>query len=289
MPPRKKVTEPTPLEVVAQLMGERQKYEKWLRDLEAKKDSTPPHVYDRVRGDYNARLDEVMSSLREHTNAMQEHARTLMVRLKELEVSEEELRDELSENELRAQVGELTPGEWEISKKKADRLLAKFKEDQELVADDLNRIREILSGAPVQVEARHSTDFDELEFLKSVVGPSTPAASSTPADAPKRVANAEARTEQPKAVADAPTPPAPPAPKAEPVAEKPVEKAAAPPAEAPAAAPRPKPQVHETPATALRNSGITEVPKTLKCSECGAMNYPSEWYCERCGAELTVV
>jgi uncharacterized OB-fold protein len=32
-----------------------------------------------------------------------------------------------------------------------------------------------------------------------------------------------------------------------------------------------------------------DVPKTLKCKECGAMNYPSEWYCERCGAELTVV
>ncbi len=26
--------------------------------------------------------------------------------------------------------------------------------------------------------------------------------------------------------------------------------------------------------------------KTLKCGECGAMNYPTEWYCERCGAEL---
>lgn len=29
-----------------------------------------------------------------------------------------------------------------------------------------------------------------------------------------------------------------------------------------------------------------EASKTLKCSECGAMNYPTEWYCERCGAEL---
>jgi hypothetical protein len=26
--------------------------------------------------------------------------------------------------------------------------------------------------------------------------------------------------------------------------------------------------------------------KTLKCGECGAVNYPTEWYCERCGAEL---
>ena len=30
----------------------------------------------------------------------------------------------------------------------------------------------------------------------------------------------------------------------------------------------------------------TEAAKTLKCAECGAMNYPTEWYCERCGAEL---
>jgi hypothetical protein len=29
-----------------------------------------------------------------------------------------------------------------------------------------------------------------------------------------------------------------------------------------------------------------ESAKTLKCAECGAMNYPTEWYCERCGAEL---
>jgi hypothetical protein len=29
--------------------------------------------------------------------------------------------------------------------------------------------------------------------------------------------------------------------------------------------------------------------KTLKCRECGSMNDPSEWYCERCGAELSAI
>jgi len=29
--------------------------------------------------------------------------------------------------------------------------------------------------------------------------------------------------------------------------------------------------------------------KTLKCRECGTMNDPSEWYCERCGAELSAI
>ena len=27
-------------------------------------------------------------------------------------------------------------------------------------------------------------------------------------------------------------------------------------------------------------------PRTLRCGECGAMNRPLEWYCEKCGAEL---
>jgi hypothetical protein len=32
--------------------------------------------------------------------------------------------------------------------------------------------------------------------------------------------------------------------------------------------------------------GAAGVAKTLKCGECGTLNRPTEWYCERCGAEL---
>ena len=32
--------------------------------------------------------------------------------------------------------------------------------------------------------------------------------------------------------------------------------------------------------------GVPGVAKTLKCGECGTLNRPTEWYCERCGAEL---
>jgi uncharacterized paraquat-inducible protein A len=40
---------------------------------------------------------------------------------------------------------------------------------------------------------------------------------------------------------------------------------------------------------AMRPSTTLEQSKTLKCSECGATNYPTEWYCERCGAELAAL
>jgi hypothetical protein len=29
--------------------------------------------------------------------------------------------------------------------------------------------------------------------------------------------------------------------------------------------------------------------KTLRCGECGTLNYPTEWYCERCGGELAAM
>jgi uncharacterized OB-fold protein len=35
-----------------------------------------------------------------------------------------------------------------------------------------------------------------------------------------------------------------------------------------------------------KGSGAAGGAKTLKCGECGTLNRPTEWYCERCGAEL---
>ena len=61
-------------------MAERQKYEQWLQDLEAKRDSTPDKVFERVQADYKARLQEALDGLRQHTSALQEHARSLMLR-----------------------------------------------------------------------------------------------------------------------------------------------------------------------------------------------------------------
>jgi hypothetical protein len=49
--------------------------------------------------------------------------------------------------------------------------------------------------------------------------------------------------------------------------------------------PDPEPVLPEVPVDAINEP----VPRTLRCSECGAMNRPLEWYCEKCGAELTAV
>lgn len=299
-------------------MEEREKYESWLDDLEAKKDSTPPKVFERVRQDYLTRLQEVVDKLSEHTALLEEHGQSLTAKLRELEMAEESITEQQAEAALRKQVGEITPAEWESSSKKAQKELAKLRENQESIAEELDRIRNLLGDEEEEEEVeerpakKKSKDFNELEFLTKVVGASaptpdafppakprstpqgTPAARSSGPSAPRATPSGTPTTtsgSHPAAPAAAPprTPVAaqPSAPSPPPAPTTSGESPAVP---APAATAPASPK--DTPAMGThqpRKSAMAEQPKTLKCSECGTMNFPSEWYCERCGAELTIV
>jgi hypothetical protein len=45
----------------------------------------------------------------------------------------------------------------------------------------------------------------------------------------------------------------------------------------------------DTPPDPAAGPGGKNQAKTLKCGECGTLNRPTEWYCERCGAELAAL
>jgi hypothetical protein len=293
---------PSPLDAVRQLLAEKAKFEKWLSDLDAKRASTPTHVFDRVHADYSGRLQGVLDRLKSHSSAMQDHAASLSKKLDQLTESEQGIIDTRAESELRAEVGELAAADWDKISKKLERDLAKIKQDQALITSDLNDLRGILAetaggnpasptaaspaapeatataGASVEsasAMASPAPNVDELAFLKSVIG-TTPAGASPAPQAAQPVAEPEPPT-APKPPAKAAgkmveTPPPGPVIRSKSGGEEPL-------------------AMHVTGANpiVLRSSGVVEQPKTMKCGECGSMNYPSEWYCERCGAELTSV
>jgi hypothetical protein len=156
------------------------------------------------------------------------------------------------------------------------------------------------SGA---VNMPNNGDVDELAFLRSVLGRNTPfeSAAAEPAPAPP---------------APAPAPVAPPAPIVEPPSRPSTgvrssggmsrtsssglsggEGFGRPSAAEPYEVPEPPlemPSDQARESGAFRSSGTFAVPtpasaeavKSLKCQECGTLNYPTEWYCERCGGEL---
>lgn len=167
------------------------------------------------------------------------------------------------------------------------------------------RVSASVTAAPSMPRAR--TPFDELAFLKSVAG--------TPTTAPPMAPVGETAVEAPPVAAAAPAPETAPETALEPVveaegrlAEEVAVSAAA--ARAPEdvydMAPAPsfaaEPEVEEEPdpprgrassRTSVEMSALgaptprtSEAIRSLKCQECGTLNFPTEWYCEKCGGEL---
>jgi hypothetical protein len=278
------------------LLEERARYEKWIAQLTARRDQTPPHVFERVRSDYATRLDTVTSQLRSHGEGLQASAASIEQRATSLATDEQARRDARAEIELRAMVGEYSNERATMELAACDADIARLESERNAATAELGRLQEILSvvrpadarpasppppaapsrplGAPVP-RAEVDTTAQELAFLNSVV--------ERPEAAPAPVAAAPA----PAPVAPAPAPVAP-APRVAtgdiPLVTSLQDSDEHEPANA-------QPQtLRQTAGTPAFLKGMpTEQVKSLKCQECGTMNYPTEWYCERCGGELAAM
>ena len=327
------------------LMEERNRYEQWLAQLDARRNTTPTHVFARVRADYDSRLTKVLDQLAGRATELQSTASTLAEKVAALYADESTLRDERAEAELRAMVGEFSLDHARDAMQRCDEAISSLGAERAQVGAELGRVQEILavavrpptppqgeepvipiealaparaaappaaSPAPVRQAARPtpqpqappppppvrpvpSSGFDELAFLQSVVdrpAPTRPAdvahAAPTPRaenrpeiraeHAPARAAMIEpADVEVPAGLNGAARRGAAPTPvlTSTPLVEKEVQ----------------HPDSSLTPGSipAFLKDVPTEQIKTLKCQECGTMNYPTEWYCERCGGELAAM
>jgi hypothetical protein len=152
-------------------------------------------------------------------------------------------------------------------------------------------------AADLAKAASRVTELDELEFIRSMAGWEDSPAAESPA----------ARVEPPPARVAAPPQPSPsPAPKPggagereEPEVPAPIPGGVPPSPPSPPGGPLPEPSmgrvVTELFAEATGNGRVhrrtlgeaDEMSKTLRCTGCGANNLPTEWYCEKCGAELS--
>lgn len=371
------------VDVLGTLLGERRKYEQWIEALEAKRDATPKHVYERVHGDYTSRLQHVMEELEARSSEIETQRKELSARVQELEADEKSKREERAEAELRNTVGEYDKDQWAQLVRDSDLALTKVSAERARVAAELESLERILASmdeeeedaktptppalptveepaaaAPASREeapakaaatgtaAKKGEAFDELAFLKSVVpdadkdrprsgeaarvpdGPrKTPAATKSVdakteggkgplkegPSAGQKTGSAAPLKEGPSAVTEK---------SAATASSSATDDAAAGTATAAPARPRREGEADEGGGIPLRSSRVIsqsevgtagienlqeknekkgkeppaflknvpqEAQKTLKCGECSAMNYATEWYCERCGAELAAL
>jgi gas vesicle protein len=261
-----------------QLLRDREKYENWLRRLESERSKATAEAYSRVRGDYQQRLDEVVSKLQGHSEAVQGRLHELEQKVVDLEGERALRAEKLDEARLRRSVGE-------------------FRDDNEW-ADQEKR----LASSVQKTDQELTRARTEIDRLRDIVG-QVRSAEARPAAAP-RPAPAAPRPTPPREAAPAP-PPQP-----EPVAEggflsleelvledKDVVIEEPAPAEPLAAEPGVGDELAFLESLSLGGSEDGDsfsfleqhgsgTPQTIICPHCAAANDPAEWYCTECGEEL---
>lgn len=228
---------------VAALVDERRRYEGWLAALEARRDRTPAHVYERVEADYRSRLQRVTEQLSSHRSVLTDERASIESRLSLIAAEAKMRGDEKAELELRCEVGEVAAAEAASALSALTRNLEQLNAERQNLERRQNEIGELLSDQGQRASVAAGTDAEKAAIAAAPAVPTPPA--EPPTSAP---------SEPTKTGEASPAPPL-----------------------------RPHPPLNARP------SAVTEISKSLKCSECGGMNYPTEWYCERCGAELAAL
>jgi hypothetical protein len=278
--------EPVSLDALNGLLKERQRYEEWLAALEEKRANTSASVYQRVQADYQTRLREVSSKLAERASELRESVDALTLRLEDISRQETQQREARQEAELRAAVGEYTDKQWKEIGGAWDKELARLvKEKNALDAQltDLNRIF-ALSVKEKQAGAIAMARPGSEDGSRTPISPVVP----RPAIPEPPTLNPPSRVEQPGATrAQQPAQGNPVGGGRSPFDDFPVLRPGSAPGTPPSSA------AVATPPSVPKSGGShdprSEQHKTLKCPECGAANYPTEWYCERCGGELATM
>jgi len=273
--------EPVSLDALNGLLKERQRYEEWLAALEDRRANTSESVFARVQSDYQARLREVSSKLAERAGELRESIETLTSRLEEISRQELQQREARQEAELRAAVGEYTEKQWKEIGGAWDKELARLVKEKNAVDAQLTELNRIfgLSLKEQQADAirnRTSSEDGSRTPISPVI--SRPAIPEPPTlNPPSRIEPLAPRAHSPASSTPARTP----------FDDFPVLRPGtgtiSPPSTAAVATP---PSV---PKSGGAQDPRSEQHKTLKCPECGAANYPTEWYCERCGGELATM
>ena len=295
---------------IQDLLAERKRIEQWLVRLDKAADRTPDAVRKRVRGDYEARLATVVTELQGFQEDLRGSLQDVQSRLADARKDEKQATEELAEAELRHAVGEFGEGEWSEKKKTIlDRLIG-IRGTVAQAEEEIGELEEVLRSIvepAVPEPTPEAAGEPEIAELDEIEEPEieAPPARTAPKGPPGRITLGSEL-----GLRDLPggkTPVPPPRKEAKPQTDAFGDELAflkalsddggttpPPPTPAPALRPEPKPAAAvptkgeraSEPHAVSRSRPSVINQRTLKCGECGAMNLPTEWYCDRCGAEL---
>jgi hypothetical protein len=257
---------------IEELLEQRAQYEEWLAKLDSSGDKAPPAVRQRVRGDYQARLQSVMEQLRGRGAAISEELERQHAHQAELDRERRAAEEALAEAEVRHAVGEYTQDEWRRLSEESKREIEQFRSQLRSIGAEIMRLTQIQAvinaprGATPSAPPPRPSRPEVVEHAPLATNVAEPIEETVEKRQPEPAAPVDELAFLKSVAPEEPRPPG--------------RRVSSPGMQSPVA-----PAV-QTAAPSVSKAGVA---KTLKCGECGTLNRPTEWYCERCGAELAGV
>ena len=274
-------------EDVEKLLNERQAVTEWLERLALTGDDASDEVRSKVREDYETRLAVASKGLQGYADELRSTLSKETKKRNDFLEREQRAEGRLDEAKLRHAVGEYEDSQWNEIHSEILGELVKVREGLKAAGKEIDRLEDVLSS----IDRRPTEDQEEPEKERvsiAEIEPEPDGAGVAGGGAEKESKPAGRTSGQTDAFDDLAflkkvAPEAAGKKRRSGAMFKPFEGAgtAADKPGSTVTAPEEKLQV-----------GPAEDPtakKTLKCQECGAMNRPTEWYCESCGAELAAV
>lgn len=314
---------PNDLAAIEQLLAERDALHAWLARLDQSGPDTPESVRARVRLDYALRLDGLTGRLREHSDTIAARLRDDRTEHGDLTDRSTTAREALAESELRFAVGEYDRDRFEAERTRHASDIEAFELSLAATGERIARLEDALAQAQREPHADESADLPEVLALTQSLGEPAWSDAASVIHEPSLLSDDGAALDEPQAIgigelapddtdkllsifdddvapsgasgapgplsfrpsssmpdtppAVRPTTSAPPMRAPEPSRAEPANGGALLASDIVASGPAPD------------VAPAAPVGRTMRCGECGAMNKPLEWYCEKCGAELTAV
>lgn len=169
---------PSP-EAARALIAERDRLRAWIGQLEAHGSEAPTHVLERVRGDYQDRLQRVTAELGEHLDTLRQSLSGLRELQAAADVQLGAARDALAEARLRHLIGELEPEAWEERRPALEAAVDAGERECTEAGDEVARLVELVAEiegaetapaeAPVAAEEPVAQVHDDAEELEPYV------------------------------------------------------------------------------------------------------------------------
>jgi hypothetical protein len=279
------------------LLGERQRLQEWLARLEGATDA-PAKVRQRVRADYEGRLTELVARLRGFSTTLSTSLTELQGRLRELQSNHDDVEEERAEAALRHAVGEYSDQDWQRVDVQCRTRLEGLAQEIGTLSDEIARLEDVLRQITPSAPPRSvplAVEVIDSEPVTLQPQPQDPGREPTAVHDPDQGHELAAAQDQSRGrPVEAPrfTPRS-----SEPRSRERGRTIRFPQQPRPPEPPGGVDEMTFLKSVALDSSDAEEAQarqkgsaaKTLKCTDCGAMNRPTEWYCERCGAELAAL